>query len=635
MASKITLGNTFDYWRQQFNALVDETSAANNLFKTPQEFGAVGDGINNDTAAFAAAQASGFPIYVPPGQYKLTQIFGSVNPTTGEVTSNFFGMGGVSWVNGFNGLAWLKFDLLNSFTGSMFSTVRVHTLTPTTDSHLTSKKYVDEKDIILTNSINSVQSTLSTEQTRIQNLVDTAFRKNVSNEAAGGLFVFKTEDNFVASNTSMTFTGLEVKQYQYDKDAMMRFHVGNDFAGYFGLAGDINDFAVGGYSFGANKHRILHKGNIDQFTPVSGNWWNNGFVKVKTTGVAEIGGFLDFHSQNSGTSDADARIGTSYDGTFLGFSKPGDSTCVNFDLVAGNVQLTSKTGAGGYHLILKSEALSVEDPAFINSPGFDGNDYCTNTMRHVNGGARFRGLFKKSGVPEEPALLLEGVKNDDGMFNWEWAKISVNAFGLAAGGIGTGNNANDNIFGVYDNGTARLVVKGDGTLKTSSTIDLYNSGISGGSDSGYGYRIHSYSYLSVPGLSFTNSSGTETLAIYGNHVHAPAASLAGYNISGTERLLTTKEYVNGTNSFSTNGYTKLPGGLVIQWGTFDSNVDVAQVVNFPTPFPNGCISVTTNVKVASVLWSINAYTWNANSFTVDRDANIDGIRTVNYIAIGY
>ena len=42
----------------------------------------------------------------------------------------------------------------------------------------------------------------------------------------------------------------------------MVFHVGGDFAGYFGLDGAINDFAIGGWSYGASaKYKVWHAGN--------------------------------------------------------------------------------------------------------------------------------------------------------------------------------------------------------------------------------------------------------------------------------------------------------------------------------------------------------------------------------------
>jgi hypothetical protein len=54
---------------------------------------------------------------------------------------------------------------------------------------------------------------------------------------------------------------LEVINGTAGADAFMQFHVGSDFAAYFGLKGDINDFAVGGWSMGANYYRVWHAGN--------------------------------------------------------------------------------------------------------------------------------------------------------------------------------------------------------------------------------------------------------------------------------------------------------------------------------------------------------------------------------------
>lgn len=42
-----------------------------------------------------------------------------------------------------------------------------------------------------------------------------------------------------------------------------------------------------------------------------------------------------------------------------------------------------------------------------------------------------------------------------------------------------------------------------------------------------------------------------------------------------------------------NGYTVLPGGIILQWGTISGNYDGAWH-NFPREFPNECFSVLVN-----------------------------------------
>jgi hypothetical protein len=54
---------------------------------------------------------------------------------------------------------------------------------------------------------------------------------------------------------------IEIYQDTVGADAFMAFHVASDFAAYFGLKGDINDFAVGGWSMGDTYYRLWHSGN--------------------------------------------------------------------------------------------------------------------------------------------------------------------------------------------------------------------------------------------------------------------------------------------------------------------------------------------------------------------------------------
>lgn len=43
-------------------------------------------------------------------------------------------------------------------------------------------------------------------------------------------------------------------------------------------------------------------------TPSAGAWWNNGYIRVLSDGVMEVGKYLDFHTSNTGTSDFDVRV---------------------------------------------------------------------------------------------------------------------------------------------------------------------------------------------------------------------------------------------------------------------------------------------------------------------------------------
>ena len=54
---------------------------------------------------------------------------------------------------------------------------------------------------------------------------------------------------------------LECFQPTAGADAFMTFHVGSDYAFYFGLDGATNDLSVGGWSMGAAKYKVWHAGN--------------------------------------------------------------------------------------------------------------------------------------------------------------------------------------------------------------------------------------------------------------------------------------------------------------------------------------------------------------------------------------
>ena len=63
------------------------------------------------------------------------------------------------------------------------------------------------------------------------------------------------------SSTSGHQASLECFVNGSGNDAFMTFHVGGDFACYFGLDGGTNKLSVGGWSMGANSYEIYHAGN--------------------------------------------------------------------------------------------------------------------------------------------------------------------------------------------------------------------------------------------------------------------------------------------------------------------------------------------------------------------------------------
>jgi hypothetical protein len=85
--------------------------------------------------------------------------------------------------------------------------------------------------------------------------------KNVGYEwtgTGGSALSFRSLDTIDTANGDQA--ALEIYQDTAGADAFMQFHIGGDYAKYFGLHGGINDFVVGGWSHGASYQRIYHDG---------------------------------------------------------------------------------------------------------------------------------------------------------------------------------------------------------------------------------------------------------------------------------------------------------------------------------------------------------------------------------------
>lgn len=519
MAQIVNVTDTFSFWREQFNALVGEVGTKK-YFKTPQDFGAVGDGVVDDTSAFNIASLQSVPVYIPPGVYKITNNYAGEN--------KFFDFGGVSYVGG--GSVVPGFSL--NVTGNLQLNKNISSPNPVLSQHLTTKQYVD--------GLNAAEvSARTTADALLNNKIDLA--------------------------------------------------------------------------------------------PVSGSWWNNGIPRVYTDGSTKIGSAINFHSSSASTNDYDIRI-SAFDflgGKFLALKSidsPGN--VLQYNCTDGSVSLSSNTGYGNAHLALSSSSLTEVDPLFPG--GFTSLDstYCYTTLYDNYGGARIRGLYHNGTNRNAPALILEGVKNDDGQLTSEWAQVSVNAYSLSAPNVGTASNSDNNIFGVYNNGSDRLVVKGDGRLLVTNAIQFQN-GIGGQFDTQANTMFSGYVF-GVPVFGITSPTSQDNVfAIVGNHVHAPSATLSGYDFPNTEKLLTTKEYVQEKYTGNgTQGTVELPGGLRMVWGTATSNVEANQTFAFNSPFSTACYFVNVSINFVYTM------SWTNSGFTINRSDENDGSVTFKYFAIG-
>lgn len=139
----------------------------------------------------------------------------------------------------------------------------------------------------------------------------------------------------------------------------------------------------------------------------------------------------------------------------------------------------------------------------------------------------------------------------------------------------------------------------------------------------------------------TTAKGTVELA-------TDAETLTGTDTSRATTPSNIASLFNGTsrNSLATNGYQKLPGGLIIQWGSWSgvTNGSNTTSISFPISFPNTCLNVTATLNGATGVGSgygpyINTSTLSTSSFSFGVVSDIGGwialSTSLYWFAIGY
>ena len=97
-----------------------------------------------------------------------------------------------------------------------------------------------------------------------------------------------------------------------------------------------------------------------------------------------------------------------------------------------------------------------------------------------------------------------------------------------------------------------------------------------------------------------------------------------------------------TGTKSNNGYQKLYGGLIIQWGTTGSlNYNASLDISFPIPFPSACLNMVASpraINTQSFSGSTSAYTSNVTNtgatLTNDSSSEREAF-AITWMAIGY
>ena len=104
-------------------------------------------------------------------------------------------------------------------------------------------------------------------------------------------FAANSTHNWDGINTTTGSRGcIEIYNNGSGNDAFMAFHVGSDYACYFGLDGGTNKLSVGGWSMGAASYAIYHEGNNPSFSQLGITAANINALGINAQKVDDIEG---------------------------------------------------------------------------------------------------------------------------------------------------------------------------------------------------------------------------------------------------------------------------------------------------------------------------------------------------------
>lgn len=192
-----------------------------------------------------------------------------------------------------------------------------------------------------------------------------------------------------------------------------------------------------------------------------------------------------------------------------------------------------------------------------------------------------------------------------------------------------------------------IIFAGTSTANRTFTLPQATTGVAGSKIVFWNNSAYVLTILPFSGDFLDTGTSTPTSITLGpgSTLTCETFSATGWRlIDGTARLKNSAEFSYLT---STNGYQKLPSGLIVQWGTSSSASSNPTSVTFPIAFPTACLNVnvgsfnsTPNVQAYSVLNSLttSGFTW--SGFTAPSGQGPVGVSSSGqvasyWIAIGY
>jgi len=126
--------------------------------------------------------------------------------------------------------------------------------------------------------------------------------------------------------------------------------------------------------------------------------------------------------------------------------------------------------------------------------------------------------------------------------------------------------------------------------------------------------------------------GSNTDILFNDSATTNASAAFTFNKTTNAVSISSNSLTLGTSSVAASGYTFLPNGLILQWGT-STQTTGAGSVTFPIAFPTACFSVTMTLESATGIGTLDTGTVSTSGFSPRSSNTITS--TAFWMAIGH
>lgn len=416
--------------------------------------------------------------------------------------------------------------------------------------------------------------------------------------------------------------------------AIMTFHRPNSYATFFGFDTD-NQLKFGGWSAGATANVIWHSGNDGSGSGLDADTVDGihagSFARVDVGGGASFaGGVTAPYLRSTGTANIDSVLGVG--GSIQANNQNG---VLMKPASVSSATVIHRNDGTNYYILFSNPGAAVSDtwnalrPVTINLAS---GQFLSQSGQFLSGGTAVSGTLtlNSAGVWTSgndgagsglDADLLDGLQGSQFMRNfvgsWVTSEDGVARFHFINGGamytrVNGGcywqNRQNENVGSIDEGGNVwlngemnavrfRARSNGDGLALAVGDdawigdVNVVNGiGIRGQQDGNAGFVS-----FGTSGLGLGCNAGDGTLRYGGNPVWHMGNDGSGSGLDADLLDGWQLQDILPSGNLAATGYTRLPNGLIMQWGTITCGNNSYGSLTFPVQFPNACFHIHSGV----------------------------------------